>query len=538
MNNRLRISIVVTSPLKKYGGGNLLIINKLLCKHSIIEGYAKAIWRSFVIFFSNQKTPKIMKTMTMIAAALLCGVLFAGCDGEEGGGASAKLSGLKTSNLANTRAAFLTGGAATGARAKARAVGAEGAEDDEETKIYKVGIDDQTQAVTFTDQHGATVDAVVEYIQSLSQKFAIMRVHAPGESEKCVFVIRKSDGKLFTDDFTLANGYTGGRECPLDKFTWDGGVGDSGLDYSSFVEVGSDGDLYYLSGGYTLGGEPLNRIYEEGGEVRFSTTPYEAMEYWTFNKNGDVLGQIDTTLQVVWYDKNGAERARTGWFVNGGLQTPEIQTGTPFALACAPESFFTVDDIVAPSGGEWLRSVLAQYSIVEGEVVRSEVYTFERRVDFGPAYCITNNGVGVFSLLRLGAGSNKHEVCIITDPTAAAGVKYVTIGEGSNFYEGVNSQFNPRSNRYVYCGYGNPTNTIFPANVISRLDTQTATDTPAYYSLPAGYTLEWFTTSHDDVLTICALHSGKRVFIEVAANGTATINDTWENKNVILRTAF
>lgn len=465
-----------------------------------------------------------MKMLKFVFSFVIFVILFAGCN-KNSNNPKTKVSILKNSNLAGAKAAFITG--------SNNGISKKSTKDDyDDLKCYKVGIDNQTQTVNFTDEEGNTVPAITDYVQSLSNKYAVMRVYNEEEPwSKCVFIIRKSDGKLFTTPETLESGVTSFDGDPLGCFTWDGGIGE-GINYviTKNIKSDSDGNVYYFGGGYTLSGT-LHKIYERNGNVQFATID-NVGEYYNFNAAGDLLagaGDLGNGLVGIWITADG-QKFGSEWLVNSGPD-PKIFAGNPFALSFAPNSFFTIDQVY-DDNSIWEKSVLSRYTIQNGEIVREVVHEFIERI--GEFATVTSrDGSGLIEVVgRDGYISSDRKICVIKN-TTEGGINYYTISEGSH----LNGLTNPTiSDRYVYCF--NPNNLVSNHNTISRFDPQTGTDVAEYYTLPGGYSLQWAWVTHDDVITILAKAGDQDIYIEVDANGIAVIHDTYNNEKVIIRSAF
>ncbi len=465
-----------------------------------------------------------VKTLAVLAVFLLIG-----CNKDKDpDNKTTSISSLKSSNLAGAKAAFITGSNKGSLKSST--------DDYEELKFYKVGINNQTQTVTFTDDEGNTVPAIVDYVQSLSGKYAVMRVYNEENPwSKCVFIIRKSDGQLFTTPETLENNGTSYDGDPLGCFTWDGGDG-KGIDYVKVKNIKSDsnGNLYYFGGGYTSGGT-MHKIYEKNGNIEFATIE-NVGEYYNFNAAGDLLaggGDLGSGLVGVWITADG-QKLGSEWLINMGPEYPRVHAGEPFALSSAPNSFFTIDQIfddTNPLNLVWEKSVLSQYTVQNGEIVREEVYEFAKRIShFLPVS--SRDGIGLTTVVATDGLININEVCVIKSPNE---VQYVPVSENShsgNHMALMNLAV--FSDRYMYSFYPYEPN----RNTISRFDPQTGTDTPNYYTLPGEYSLQSVWATHDDVLTILAEKGGQSTYIEVSANGVAVIHDTYNDEKVILRSAF
>ncbi|QQO08674.1 hypothetical protein [Breznakiella homolactica] len=459
-----------------------------------------------------------MKTARYVFILFILGIVIIGCDTGTSPKPGSTLVTISQSNLSGTKAVFITG--SSGGRGFGRA----SSDDYESLKFYKVGVDDQTQTVNFTDNEGVTVPAVTDYVQNLSSKYAVMRVYTEEAPwQKCVFIIRKADGKLFTTPDTLANSGTDFGSDPLGKFTWDGG-GNEGIDYTRHIKTNAAGDVYYTGGGYTLGGT-LYRIHEKNGSTTI-TTVGNVTEYYQFNNAGDVYaGAVDGgggNVTGLWIKADG-RRFTTPWFVNEGPETPAVTAGSPFALACSPDSFFTIDQMY--DGFVWKKSVLSEYRVQDGDVVRTVVHEFSKRMSHF-SVLVSSAGIG------LPAVDTGNEICIIKAPDD---ITYHTISAGSQF---INGDFIAAlSDRYVYAF--NPNILLTNHNRISRLDPETKTETADYYTVPPSYTLEWVWVSHGDVLTILAGKDGSEtIYIEVDAAGNESIYDNYGGEKVVHRSAF
>lgn len=469
-----------------------------------------------------------MKMFKFIFGFIICVIVFAGCN-KNTDNPKTKISALKYSNLAGAKAAFITGNNNSTNKSNIKSV----SDDYNDLKCYKVGIDDQTQTVTFTDDEGNTVPVITDYVQSLSSKYAVMRVYneeTPGI--KCVFVIRKSDGKLFTTSETLENSCTYFDSDPLGCFTWDGGTGE-GIDYVRTKNIKSDpeGNVYYFGGGYTLSGT-LHRIYEKNGNVQFATID-NVGEYYSFNTSGDLLagaGDLGDGLVGIWITAGG-QKIGSEWLVNMGPEYPRIHAGSPFALSFAPNSFFTIDQIF-DDNSTWQKSVLSEYTIRNGEIVREVVHEFIERIS--QSITVTSrDGIGLVEVVgNDGFPSSQKKICVIKN-VSEGGINYFSVSESSHS----NGLMNPTlSDRYVYCF--NPNDLLPNHNTISRFDPQTGVDAQNYYTLPGEYALQCIWVTHDDVITVLAKANGRDIYIEVNDDGIGVINDTYNNEKVILRSAF
>lgn len=463
---------------------------------------------------------------------------FAACSKDTGGNKGSKLTSLKSSSLAGAKAAFITGSASA-----TNTVKKSGDENDKEAfKLYKVGVDNQTQSVTFTDDEGNTTPVVTDFVRSLSKKYAVMRVRAEDSWQVCVFIIRKSDGKLFTSSQTLETGVTSwGDDDPLGMFTWDGPDG-SGIDAVLRLKdftTDSDGSLYYIGGGWSYGGT-LYKIFEEGGSVQFATIA-QVGEYFKRNDAGGILtgnarnsAHDENRLETEWLTPSG-ESFWSEWLINSGPEYPKVIVGTPFSLSFAPNSFFTVDDIyddTNPLNIVWEKSVLAQYTIKDGNVVREVVHEFAKRIsEFGVT--TSTDGIGLTDV-NVGA-MPQREICVIKD-ISEGGITYASVSDESHSNQDTWLNLKARSDRYVY-GF-NPNDGLPYYNTISRFDPQTGTDAPNYYTLPAGYKLQWVWVTYEDVLTVLAEKDGSEVYIEVSADGTAAVYDSYNGEKIIMRSAF
>jgi len=458
-----------------------------------------------------------MKTFKLLINLVFIGLIFIACDKRPNDNGNGKITSLRKSNLDGAKAAFITGKNAGRAARNT-------ADDYEEIKLYKVGVNGDTQVV-FTDDEGNVVQAVTEFIQNLSKTYAVMRVRNDEiQGQICVFIIRKSDGKLYTSDETLENGSTGWDD-PLGVFTWDG-FDNTGIDYSLVTKSDANGNIYFHGTGYT---GTLRKIHESGGNTTV-TTIAQAGEYYVFNHTGHIY--LDNTsgdgssLYADWLTPAGV-RISTNYFINEG-PVADTSIGKPFALSSSPESFFTIDQVNNPPS-TWQKSVLSEYNIVSGNVERTVHDVFgSKRIDENSV--VTSLGGLAVALVSNGL-SGTGEICYIKSKTD---ISYSNSGTAI-YFDLQNNNFS--SEHYVYCYDNNDKSGSY--GKIFRFDLQNGQHNLNYYSTPSGYNFVWAYVTFNDVLTVIAEDSsGQDVFIEIDASKKASEYKEHNGEKVLFRSAF
>jgi len=475
-----------------------------------------------------------MKLYNFVFSLLIFGVLFWGCDKTEPESdktepeTGIKMSDMKNSNLGGVRAVFATGSSKSKTKSNTEA------EDYDDFKWYKVGIDDQTQTVTFTDDEGNSIPVVIDHIQNLSSKYAFMRVYAEGnrksDDNMYIFIIRKSDGKLFTTPETFDDVWRNTFQNPLIFFK-------NGIFQEHRLTSDREGNVYYPR---TFLDASSLKIHEKNGNTTITIIMDVVVEKGCiFNDNNDhfnLWGWLTADGQWIKGDFNWSD---FGFCNYTGL----------FALSSAPNSFFQMETKLCHFAEE---SVLVEYFIRNGRIVREEVRKIPKLFDYG--VLTTGDGIGV-ALVNSGNrwdNSFVTELCIIKDKSDG-GITYIPFTEDIpphthhdpvyfSHWVGLTNHVAPVSNRYIY-GFvwdnqGFPWNYRPRSNRISRLDPQTGTIVSNYYTLPSEYVLEWVWVTSDDILTILSKKDGRDVYIEVNANGVGVVHDVYNGEDILFWTAF
>jgi len=461
-----------------------------------------------------------MKAFKLLINLVFIGILIIACNNGSGGGngnGNGKITSLGKSNLGGAQAAFITGKNASGKAARSAV------DEYEEINMYKVGINGATQTVEFTDDAGNIIPAVTEFIQSLSKKYAVMRVRDEIQGQTCVFIIRKSDGKLYTSDETLDNDYTS-YDDPLGIFTWDG-FEDTGIDYTLVTKPDAEGNIYFLrAGDYTtnfLG--TLWKIHESGGNTTVTTIAHVG-EYYKFNRDGHIYNGFSS-----WLTPEG-ETFSVEYITNSAIDI-DRDTGKLFALSSSPESFFTIDQVYNTSPHTWQKSVLSEHKVEDNKIVRTEHDVFDgKRIDEN-SVVTSLGGLGV-ALVGNGVGGATGEICYIKSKSE---ILYSSTGDTAIYFDLQNNSLS--SEHYVYCFDNNDKSASY--NTILRFDPQEGKHNLSYYSVPSEYALKWVYATFSDVLTAeVGNTSGQDVFIEIDASGKATIHSEHNGEKVLFRSAF
>jgi len=464
-----------------------------------------------------------MKTFKFVFKSVIFGILIIGCNKNPDN--KSKISSLTSSNLAGAKETFITGSLKRTTKS--------GTDDYDNLKFYKVGIDNQTQPVIFTDDYGNTVPAIVDYVHSLSSKYAVMRVYNEEVPyTKFVFIIRKNDGKLYATPETIKNNGTLWDD-PLIFFLQDGLN-----NFTRFIKSDAEGNVYFLAGGLLHSGL-LRKIHEKDGNTTVTSMEVDVWDNFTFNAAGDIFANV--------YDAGSNQRIST-WITADGQKIKFdshniFDSGliVPFALSCAPSSFFFIDQIHDNTPARiWEKTVLAEYTIQDGKIFREVVHEFTKKLN---EVTVTKEGIGMASH----SYPNLGEICVIKDKTND-GISYFPLSENSLFYDGQLQSLSCdrvrviSSYRYAYNYKFNCFDYTLNSNRISRFDPQTGTDMPNYYTLPNGYILIGLQVSYDDILTIRAGVGGinfwESVWIIVDADGKDYISDTYNGEKVLFRSAF
>ena len=467
-----------------------------------------------------------MKKLKFVFSYIIFGMLIISCNKKPDN--HSKISTLTGSNLAGAKATFITGSMKRTTKS--------GGNDYDDLKFYKVEIDNQIQTVTFTDDNGNTVPAIVDYVHSVSSKYAVMRVYNEEVPyPKFVFIIRKSDGKLYTTPETIENNGTLWDD-PFYFFVQDGFYGIP--NFIPFIKSDAEGNVYFH--GANDGGA-LHKIHEKNGNTTVTSMDVDVWKNFTFNAAGDVFAKV--------YDA-GSNQWISTWITADGQKIKfdshnifdSHMAIVPFALSCAPSSFFFIDQIYDNTTAIfpiWEKTVLAEYTIQDGKIVRELVHEFTKKLN---EVTVTKEGIGMASH----SYPNLGEICVIKDKTND-GISYFPLSENSHFYDGILQSLSCArervisSYRYAYNYEFNCFDYTLNTNRISRFDPQTGTDTPDYYTLPNGYVLKSLLVSYDDILTIWAGVGdfyGPSVWIVVDADGNDYIHDTYNGEKVLLRSAF
>jgi len=459
----------------------------------------------------------------IILSSVFFGILIIGCD-KNSDNVNRKVTTLTGSNLAGAKATFITGSMKSTAKS--------GSEDYNNIKLYKVNVDNQIQPVIFTDEKGNSVNVIVDYLFNLSVKYAVMQVYyEDNQWSKFVYIIRKSDGNLFATPETIENNGTSWND-PLYFFSEY--ILYRYPNFLYYIKSDAEGNVYFNGTGTGM----LSKIHEKNGNT--TITPMNAFIWkdFTFNIAGDVFGKV--------YDEGLNEFFDT-WITADGQQirfdkfNVIHQAETKFALSCAPNSFFSIVHIYDTTTANhpiFEKSVLAECTVQDGEIVQEYVHEFTKGLDLGSyPVATTKEGLGI-AFLQI---PNLDEICVIKDKTID-GISYVPLSENSHFY-GVGASYrewNLSSYRYVYKNTNYDYYKINP-NRFSRFDPQTGTDMPDYYTLPDGYIFKHFWVTYDDILTILAEikgHNEESVWFEVDADGNENIYDRYNGEKIILRSAF
>ncbi len=405
----------------------------------------------------------IMRAAACIAVTTLLAVL-SGCGKSDGPGKSTvNLASMKRSNLSGAKAVFRTGGAVT--KADDGIVGV--------PILYKVGLNDQATAVIFTDDQGETIPAVTDRVIDLSDKYAAMCVCASEKEREYgpffYFVIRKSDGKLFTTDLSMDNF----REALSYLFPEGMHVSDQ------------QGNVYFRAG------TGLCKIHESGGQTTF--TPFITTslgQYWYMNGNGDVV------TYPYWYKADGTVIPAHETLVDG--------QSAPFALDGIPGSFFQIEYTGTPTVPAWS---LAQYTAGASEVTRTVVHAFAYSTS---ASVITAAGRGVTTAWTV--TPEQSYACVISGSASGVEVDYYPIPTECPMAKisqiGSDAAVS-KDYLYAYDSDGSK---------ISRFNPQTGEHIENYCVLSGYVWAHVLKACKDETLLVVASKAGKELLVEIGTD--------------------
>lgn len=198
--------------------------------------------------------------------------------------------------------------------------------------LFKITVDGQTQQVNFTDNEGQQVPVKTNYVLNLSEKFLMINlgVYIPNIWQSYVFIVRKTDGVMFSPGYT---GYNDASQTIFSQYSYRLEEGENIYDFIERLpemDVDKDNNVYhndYLH-------KTLYKIHDDAWGNMFATglnSPTTLPSYGAYvNKNGDA-----------WFTSSKLCRLTSGELI----RTPDASSYYfyPFLLPSQDHNFYRLD---------------------------------------------------------------------------------------------------------------------------------------------------------------------------------------------------
>lgn len=437
-----------------------------------------------------------MKSIYLLTLVCIVNLFFTGCKKEPD--LMEKMSKLRYANVTGAQSLFVTG-QMTKTRGGEEAI----------PTLFKITVDGQTQQVNFTDNKGQLVPVKTNYVLNLSDKFVLINlgVYFPYVWKSYVFIVRKTDGAMFSPGYTGQNDVS---QTIFSYYNYSYNEGEEGENIYDFIEglpemaVDKDNNVYFNS----HLDKTLYKIHDDASGNMFATglnSPTTLPSNGAYvNKNGDV-----------WFTDSKLCRLTSGELI----RTPDVSYSYfhPFLLPSQNHNFYRLDpservfdpDGLAEAQYEWkLYKYCAQKPEMKEELVSSG------KSDDG--------GVGSFvSTVQLSdclAIIYGNAICVIRNESDIRfyNVKFPSNKPAYLVYKSAGQYI------YYYDEIGN----------IGRFDTSVGTLETVYSN--AGYQVKSIRSCSVDTVLFTAidLKTGNNVLVEVK-NGVANVIDTIDGHKVI-----